>query len=145
MGGEILSAGKDVENLKAGTNRLPDLKESFSLGPENSLAGMPPRVFPQTPVNFEATWTEYYSSMESLAQKLLEAFAISLKLNENYFDEFTDKHASAIRALNYPAMDVSYCQSVQTGSNFNPELSQFNPDFYPRYKLGLTLTGTVTI
>ena len=27
-----------------------------------------------------------------------------------------------------------------TGSHFTPELSQLNPDFYPRYKLGLDST-----
>jgi len=75
---------------------------------------MPPRVFPPRPANFEQAWTQYYSTMESLAGHLLQAFAISLNLDENFFDSYIDKHASAIRALNYPVMDDSYCKSGHT-------------------------------
>lgn len=41
----------------------------------------------------------------------MEAFALALNLDEHFFKGFTDKHASAIRALNYPVMDNSYCTS----------------------------------
>ena len=85
MGGEILSAGKDAE-VGETKQSLPDLKESFSLGPGNPRSGMPPRVFPPRPANFEQAWTQYYSTMESLAGHLLQAFAISLNLDENFFD-----------------------------------------------------------
>ena len=85
MGGEILSAGKDAENGSEKAS-LPDLKESFSLGPGNPKAGMPPRQFPSNPPEFEQAWTTYYSTMEKLAGTLLEAFAVALDLEENFFD-----------------------------------------------------------
>ena len=53
IGEEVLSAGKAVEDGAASTvaTAAPDLKEMFSIGPCNPLAMMPPRLFPENPVN----------------------------------------------------------------------------------------------
>ncbi|CAE7602306.1 hxnY, partial [Symbiodinium microadriaticum] len=81
------------------------LQEMFSIGPSNPAAGMPPRLFPSNPLSFADKWAAYYDALGGLAQVLLQAFALSLDLPENYFEEFTDHHASAMRALNYPVID----------------------------------------
>ena len=72
---------------------------------------MPPRVFPPSPAHFEEAYTAYYNAMEGLADRILHAFTIALDLDPSFFHAFIDRHASAIRALNYPAMDKEYCAS----------------------------------
>jgi isopenicillin N synthase-like dioxygenase len=111
LGGEVLSVGKAAQNNVTASSsqkseNAPDLKELFSLGPSNPDAGFPPRLFPERPLEFEDAWTTYYSTMEKLASKLMMAFAIALKLpDDNFFENFTTHHASAMRALNYPHME----------------------------------------
>lgn len=99
-----MSKGKAAENASFVTTP-PDLKELFTIGPENPASGMPARIWPEHPVDFEAKWSAYYKAMETTAGHLLRAMAIALDLPENFFDQFTDHHASALRALNYPALD----------------------------------------
>ena len=44
--------------------------------------------------------------MSDLANSILKAFALTLGLpSEDYFEQFTDHHGSAMRALNYPSLD----------------------------------------
>ena len=112
FGGEVLSAGKAADptasnDVVSGYNsKAPDLKEMFSLGPGNPLAGFPSRRWPSKPVDFESSWTKYYDTMANLAAQLLKACAIALELpDENYFEQFIDHHASALRALNYPHLE----------------------------------------
>lgn len=117
FGGEVLSAGKAVESvavandgtaspsLSSSSASAPDLKELFSLGPADSQAGFPERIFPEVPVQFANAWTVYYDDMAILASKLLGAFALALDLEETFFNKFIDHHASALRALNYPHLE----------------------------------------
>mmetsp|Transcript_4739 Transcript_4739/g.7739 ORF Transcript_4739/g.7739 Transcript_4739/m.7739 type:complete len:406 (+) Transcript_4739:35-1252(+) len=111
VGGEVLSAGKaaeEKEDGKAIPMAPPDLKEMFSIGPKNPKAGFPERLFPTKPAQFADAWTAYYDTLASLAREILRAFAMALDLdNELYFDQFIDHHASALRAINYPAVDTS--------------------------------------
>ncbi|KAJ1422459.1 hypothetical protein B484DRAFT_452358 [Ochromonadaceae sp. CCMP2298] len=110
VGGEVLSAGKAAEGLGADGSTVaaaapPDLKEMFSLGPSDPVAGFPARLFPSEPASFAAAWSLYYDTLAALAQHILRAFALSLELpDENYFDQFVGHHASAMRAINYPAI-----------------------------------------
>jgi len=111
FGGEVLSAGKAADpsannDVNGYNSKAPDLKEMFSLGPGNPLAGFPSRRWPIKPDDFETSWTLYYDTMANLAAQLLKACAIALELSdENYFDQFIDHHASALRALNYPHLE----------------------------------------
>lgn len=96
--------GIGYENLNAGTNHnttiLPDLKESFSIG--NPLTQNIITKWPSSPKNFKKSWNIYYQKMVFLVDKILEAFAISLNLDKDFFKKYTNKHSSALRALNYP-------------------------------------------
>lgn len=106
VGGEVLSAGKNVElDTSNAYHNAPDLKEMFSIGPKDPLAGQPPRLFPGNPSQFAAAWDAYYEAINNLANTILSAFEIALDLPPGFFAAFTDHHSSALRALNYPSLD----------------------------------------
>mmetsp|Transcript_20923 Transcript_20923/g.30146 ORF Transcript_20923/g.30146 Transcript_20923/m.30146 type:complete len:326 (-) Transcript_20923:102-1079(-) len=126
IGGEILSAGKAAET-KQQSEALPDLKEMFSIGPSDPQAGMPPRLWPSNPPSFAEKWTEYYDTLANLAGTILQAFAIAFDLPENYFEQFTGHHASAMRALNYPVIE-----------GYEPQPGQLRASAHTDY-------GTITI
>ena len=107
IGGEVLSAGKAAENANAETKSVnhPDLKEMFSLGPKDPKAGFPERLFPNQPAEFAQHYEVYYETLATLAREILKAFALTLQLeDENFFEQFVDHHASALRAIHYPAI-----------------------------------------
>lgn len=107
MGVEVLSAGKAAESGVEQTISPPDLKEMFSLGPKDPKAGFPEREFPTQPPEFAATWDKYYDTLSALAQQILRAFALALQLDdEAFFEQFVDHHASALRAIHYPAINT---------------------------------------
>ena len=104
--GEILSAGKQAEKGDDKPVAAPDLKEMFSLGPGDPEAGFPARQFPSNPAGFASAWTTYYDTLGALAQALLRSFALALDLpSEDYFEQYVQHHASALRALNYPHLE----------------------------------------
>lgn len=109
MGKEVLSAGKAAENKMGRVTQseaqvnVSDLKEMFSLGPQDPATGFPDRIFPTKPDTFERDWTEYYATLTELAKHLLRGFARALKLPENHFEQFITHSASALRGIDYPA------------------------------------------
>ena len=99
---ETLVAGKSLDTGDTTTTTaLPDLKETFSLGPDNPLAGMPPRKYPIQPPQLESALASYYQEMEHLASLLLQIFATALRLPREWFDDKMDHHLSALRLVNY--------------------------------------------
>lgn len=109
FGTEVLSAGKAVDDINgndAVKAQPADLKEMFSLGPSDPATKFPPREFPSEPAAFESSWTNYYDTMVALACRILKSFELFLELPENFFDEFVTHHASALRAINYPAIEL---------------------------------------
>jgi isopenicillin N synthase-like dioxygenase len=83
---------------------LPDLKETFAIGPSHPESGMPPRRYPDRPIHFELVLETYYEEMEKLARSLLRIFAIALELPPHWFESKFDRHQSALRLLNYPLL-----------------------------------------
>ncbi|WP_022962162.1 isopenicillin N synthase family dioxygenase [Halopseudomonas pelagia] len=90
-----------------------DLKESFSIGPQNipdepyyseALAGphFAPNVWPTAVPGFEQAYAEYFEAMGDLACSLMRIFALALELPESFFDDKIDKHISMFRSLRYP-------------------------------------------
>lgn len=98
FGEEVLSKGRDKEKGTSSSGKA-DLKESFSMGPYNPASGSPPIQWPKQPASFQRTWLEYYKAMEVLSGRLLGLFALALDLPENWFEDKTDRHRSALRAL----------------------------------------------
>ena len=105
--------GPDQEALAAskGEETPPDLKESFNGGPLNIPKNIKdpaayefcyqPSLWPQID-GFREIWESYYSEMESLAKRIMVAFAEALGLESSYFDSFINNPISALRALYYP-------------------------------------------
>lgn len=111
LGGEVLSAGKAVEGNNSASSSVPappDLKEMFSIGPDDPATGFPARIFPKDPSELAEAWTKYYEALSDLGRTILRAFALALDLpDEMFFDSFVNHHASALRAINYPAIERS--------------------------------------
>ena len=107
VGGEGLSYSLDEPTP-------PDLKESLSIGPTDvpydnpyyscAAAGshFAPNVWPERPAELKPVWTEYFAAVDGLATTLMRLFALSLDLDENFFDKTIDRDISMLRALRYP-------------------------------------------
>ena len=106
--------GPNAEALarSKGEDTPPDLKESFNGGPLAMPAGITdpdalafcyqPTLWPEQP-GFRPAWEAYYAAMESLAARIMVAFAAALNLPEDHFQPTISTPISALRALNYPA------------------------------------------
>ena len=97
--------GINDENLsrgyeKSSTSLLPDVKESFSIGPAHE--GL--IRWPRQPALMSSIWSKYYQACEHLSQHLYQLFAMALGLNKDWFDGKIDQHRSALRALYYPLL-----------------------------------------
>jgi isopenicillin N synthase-like dioxygenase len=98
-----------------GVDSPPDLKESFNGGPEAAPPGLTdpqalafcyaPTIWPQAPAGFREAWLDYYRATEDLAARVMRVFAVALGKPEDFFAPFLDAPISALRALNYPALD----------------------------------------
>lgn len=96
----------EVDGLDGHTPQ--DLKETFSIGPEDSWAGGEfPTLWPDEPENLQEIFRRYFEEMGALAARIMSMFAIALGLSEDFFASKIDRHASAVRVLNYPALDQS--------------------------------------
>jgi isopenicillin N synthase-like dioxygenase len=81
---------------------LPDAKETFSIGPNNPLSGMPSRRYPN--IGMQEALDDIYQEFEKLALLLFQVFAMALDLPEHWFDDKMDHHLCALRSLNYPPL-----------------------------------------
>lgn len=96
----------------------PDLQESFNIGPLNSddspyfndgygAIHFAPNQWPREPSDFKLNAVEYYTAMEKVSWQLMRIFALSLGLEETFFDRKIDKHVSSLRFINYPDQAIS--------------------------------------
>jgi len=104
LGGEILSKGKEAEHGREQVTpkSAGDVKEMFAIGPKDERSGMPERRLPLVPDGLAAAFDAYYEHANDMARKLLSAFAIALKLDEDWFESKLDRHISALRSIDYP-------------------------------------------
>ncbi|KKA27986.1 hypothetical protein TD95_003299 [Thielaviopsis punctulata] len=93
------------QHLEAG---FQDMKEGFTMGPERELGGylQGPNMWPpedQVP-GFRAAMEEYIDKMRELSVAMFRLVALSLGLEETYFDEFAGSRNSIrlCRAHRYP-------------------------------------------
>lgn len=85
-----------------------DQKETFQVWIGAPNTGRDANVlWPQLPTNFKAALTNYYRQLEILAAGLLESIAITLKLTQDFFKNKINDHMSALRLVNYPALNES--------------------------------------
>ncbi len=106
---------KEALAASLGETTPPDLKESFSIGPRSTwdaTAWDPsqgftsaPTLWPPEPERLEELFRRYFSEMGEFASRILSLFALALDLPSDFFAHTIDRHASALRALYYPALD----------------------------------------
>ncbi|PPR09078.1 MAG: hypothetical protein CFH41_02801 [Alphaproteobacteria bacterium MarineAlpha11_Bin1] len=93
----------------------PDLKEFYHYGPESwpeapyytSPQGQNyfiPNLWPEEPPTFKKAAVAYYEEMNRLVIDVIHIIALALGLPETWFDDKTDKHATAARLNYYPLL-----------------------------------------
>jgi isopenicillin N synthase-like dioxygenase len=98
-----------IQTLEPGTP--PDLKEGFQIGldlaadhpavrndPVNHGANQWPAQLPQ----FHDVMMSYLGEVMSVASRVMRGLALSLDLDEDYFDAFCDTPVALLRLLHYP-------------------------------------------
>lgn len=85
----------------------PDLKEFFQYGqivPEDHQLKpeYPDNVKVDDVSSFDRTFFNAYRAFEKSGKFLLQAIAIYLGLDQNYFDDFVEEGNSIVRAIHYP-------------------------------------------
>jgi len=85
----------------------PDLKEFFQYGqivPEDHPLKneYPDNVSVNDVDGFDETFFKAYRAFEKCGKELLQAIALFLHLDENYFDEYIEDGNSIVRAIHYP-------------------------------------------
>ena len=97
------------QRLEAGTK--PDLKEGFVMGthlPDDDyrvVAGWPqhgPNVWPEGMDDWRFILEHYHARMIELARRVMAAIALSLEVDESYFDSALVDSIATIRLLHYP-------------------------------------------
>lgn len=111
-----LGPGAEALARSKGVDSPPDLKESFNGGPLSVPPGLSDAealafcyaatIWPGESPEFRAAWEAYYAAVTDLAARIMVVFAVALELPEDYFQSFIGAPISALRALNYPALDA---------------------------------------
>jgi len=92
-----------------------DLKETFDMSVEvgsddiDFLAGNPlygPNQWPDSLPAFKSDMNAHFALMTSLSNDIYRAFALSLGLEESYFDSMLEKPLDILRLLRYPPQPV---------------------------------------
>ena len=105
--------GEEFTAASHGFKAPPDLREAIAFGrfdlPDHPYYRDPDagyayesNIWPQDLEGFEASVKDYYRSLETLNVLLLRIFATALNLDETFLLDKFDKHASVLRAINYP-------------------------------------------
>jgi isopenicillin N synthase-like dioxygenase len=97
-----------------GEKAPPDIQEAFAFGhdradlvakvDEASAQMYAPNIWPLEPADFKPTLLAYYDAMMGLASRVLAAMALALGVDEDYFADKFDRHASVCRIIRYPAL-----------------------------------------
>jgi isopenicillin N synthase-like dioxygenase len=88
-------------------SEAPDLKEFFQYGqvvpPNHALKSeYPDNVKVDDIPGFNETFFKAYRAFEKSGKSLLQAIALYLDLEENYFDGFVEEGNSIVRSIHYP-------------------------------------------
>lgn len=103
-------AGQEALAASLGIQTPPDLKESFNLAPPahhedgTGRFGAVERIWPAALPELRPAWEAYYDASVQLGERLLELMALALDVEATTFLAAVDRHLSALRGLNYPAM-----------------------------------------
>lgn len=98
-------------------SEAPDLKEFFQYG-QIARDNFKDEIYPDNVSvkeidNFDRTLAEAYRAFEKSGTALLEAIALYLNLNENYFDEFVYNGNSILRSIHYPPITTEPVSAIR--------------------------------
>ncbi len=92
----------------------PDLKESFSVGPDTGerIPGpgaeeawvQSPSLWPEEPAGLEAAWSRYFRELAGVADRLMAAMAVALDMPNDHFGPLIDRPITSMRAIHYPRL-----------------------------------------
>lgn len=95
----------------------PDLKESFSVGPDtggrtpgpdaDEAWVQSPSLWPDVPAGIERAWGRYFRELSGVAARLMEATALALGMPTDHFDLLIDRPITSMRAIHYPRLDTA--------------------------------------
>ncbi len=106
------------ERLSASTGQvsLPDLKETYTIGPvdppthafvdPDEASAWSANLWPDVD-GFRTVGEAYYRALADLSARILSLMAESLGLPSDYFVPMIDRHASALRMINYPELETA--------------------------------------
>lgn len=98
-------------------SEAPDLKEFFQYGQvarDNfSEVNYPDNVSVKEIQDFDITLAEAYRAFEKSGTALLQAIALYLGLDENYFDEFVYNGNSILRSIHYPPITTEPVSAIR--------------------------------
>lgn len=105
---ETLAASLDAARRGAGP---ADLKASFAIGPvdppthmmadPDEASAWSPNLWPDALPELRPAWERYYRELAGLSARLLGIMAEALGLPTDHFAPMSDRHTSAMRALDY--------------------------------------------
>lgn len=104
-GGARGYTGFGVEQAR--DHSVPDLKEFWHVGrevegenPHSEI--LLPNLWPEQPVGFRSAALDLYRALDALGARLLEAIALDLGLERDWFADKVDRGNSVLRAIHYP-------------------------------------------
>lgn len=109
-----------VEHAKG--SDTADLKEFWQVGQPDPPKDAEPDHFPsnnnvqELPI-FQDTAVEAFRALEKLGQTVLEAIAVHLDLDEDYFKEWVSGGNSILRAIHYPPITREPSSAVRAGQH----------------------------
>ena len=98
-------------------SEAPDLKEFFQYG-QMARDNFKDEIYAENVSvkeieNFDKTLAEAYRAFEKSGTALLQAIALYLGLNENYFDEFIYNGNSILRSIHYPPITTEPVSAIR--------------------------------
>jgi isopenicillin N synthase-like dioxygenase len=98
-------------------SEAPDLKEFFQYG-QTARDNFKEDIYPDNVsvkeiADFDKTLAEAYRAFEKSGTALLQAIALYLGLDENYFDEFVFNGNSILRSIHYPPITTEPVSAIR--------------------------------
>tara|TARA_B100000963_G_scaffold164205_1_gene142650 strand:+ start:497 stop:1399 length:903 start_codon:yes stop_codon:yes gene_type:complete len=89
---------------------VPDQKEFWHHGPnvdESFDIKIPKNIYIKEIEDFNQNFDDLYCELHKIGTRVLSVIALSLGLNNDYFDQWVDKGNSLLRSIHYPPVDSS--------------------------------------
>ena len=89
---------------------VPDQKEFWHHGPnvdESFDIKIPKNIYIKEIEDFNQNFDDLYCELHKIGIRVLSVIALSLGLNNDYFDQWVDKGNSLLRSIHYPPVDSS--------------------------------------